>query len=120
MRNYAIAVTVWLVLGLVGCASATELQTFQDKEMAARRENLKRPGVKGHHIAECSSWLGDMTPEVRAAWSKLTGIQPRVMPRVWCQRYVGGIASGRLGYRDVQAISSGSYTEQSIRVLKGG
>lgn len=120
MRNHAITVTTCLAIGLVGCASGPELQKSLDIEMAARREDLKRPGVKAYQIGECSSWLGGMTSEVRTAWSKLTGIPPASMPRIFCERYVNGIVSGRLGYNDVRALTSGEYTPQSIKVLKGG
>ena len=100
----------WLV-----SASAQSTQFGTAGEYRWLRESLRDPGKLAETIAKCQEFM-PRAPNMHILANR-TGIAEDVLRQTFCQRYYGGLASGRISLREY--LHQDKPTQNYIRVLQG-
>lgn len=111
-----IATAAFLAAGLAGCASGPSRTNFAAGQTAMNADPQLRRDAQGL----CVDMIGASTPYQRNYWASVMHTTPRAAPRVFCSRFMRGVASGRVNYDDINAARAGTLTPNMRSVLRGG
>lgn len=109
-----------LVAGLLTCTLAAQVVAQSTQfgtagEYRWLRETLRDPRKLAETVAKCQEYM-PRAPNMHILASR-TGIAEEELRRAFCQRYYGGLASGRISLSEY--LHQDKPTRNYIRVLQG-
>jgi hypothetical protein len=86
---------------------------------ARLQTTMNNPVHQRAEIANCSTMMGDMSPERRQTFATLAGTSVANMPKTFCKRLVQGVASGKLTREDINSVYKGNLMPNMLKVIQG-
>ncbi|AID30459.2 hypothetical protein ACVILI_004304 [Mesorhizobium sp. USDA 4775] len=109
MGLVSIVSAIVISAALAGCESE---ESFYPKEQEFLRGSpaMRRDAIDGCY-RESNRWSADH----KVFWAKKMNVSPRSnVARIYCTRFINGIANGRLSYEDIV-----THSPQDTRVMQG-
>lgn len=77
------------------------------------------PAVRSDFINSCTQRIRAKPLKTRQVIANVANTSLASAPKVYCTRFVKGVASGRLTLADINAIKGGTITPTMIKVVQG-